>query len=99
MHFAADVVADVAAVVAATMASTDLSLLDLTDKETREKLSLWDRRTDPMAPLTERQMDSVLDIRTAAETLPVPSEVRCHTTEASWLRGLLMYFLNQSEIK
>uniref|UniRef100_A0A1A7YUH6 Conserved oligomeric Golgi complex subunit 3 n=1 Tax=Iconisemion striatum TaxID=60296 RepID=A0A1A7YUH6_9TELE len=57
------------------MASTDQSLLDLTDKETREKLSLWDRRTDAMAPLTEKQMDSVLEIRTAAETLSVPREL------------------------
>ncbi|MEQ2180520.1 Golgi transport complex subunit 3 [Goodea atripinnis] len=57
------------------MASTDLSLLDLTDKETREKLSLWDRRTDATAPLTEKQMDSVLEIRAAAETLSVPSEL------------------------
>uniref|UniRef100_A0A7N8WQ11 Conserved oligomeric Golgi complex subunit 3 n=1 Tax=Mastacembelus armatus TaxID=205130 RepID=A0A7N8WQ11_9TELE len=47
----------------------------LTDKETREKLSLWDRRTDAMAPLTEKQMDSVLEIRTAAETLSLPSEL------------------------
>uniref|UniRef100_A0A8C6NRI6 Conserved oligomeric Golgi complex subunit 3 n=1 Tax=Nothobranchius furzeri TaxID=105023 RepID=A0A8C6NRI6_NOTFU len=44
-------------------------------RETLEKLSLWDRRTDAMAPLTEKQMDSVLDIRTAAETLSVPSEL------------------------
>lgn len=58
-----------------TMASMDQSLLDLTDKETREKLSLWDRRTDPMAPLTEKQTDSILEIRSAAETLPIPSEV------------------------
>uniref|UniRef100_A0A3Q2R0X7 Conserved oligomeric Golgi complex subunit 3 n=1 Tax=Fundulus heteroclitus TaxID=8078 RepID=A0A3Q2R0X7_FUNHE len=58
-----------------TMASTDLSLLDLTDKETREKLSLWDRRTEATAPLTEKQMDSVLEIRAAAETLSVPSEL------------------------
>uniref|UniRef100_A0A3Q1BEE2 Conserved oligomeric Golgi complex subunit 3 n=1 Tax=Amphiprion ocellaris TaxID=80972 RepID=A0A3Q1BEE2_AMPOC len=57
------------------MASTDQSLLDLTDKETREKLSLWDRRTDATAPLTEKQMDSVLEIRAAAETLSVPSEL------------------------
>uniref|UniRef100_A0A3Q2CU20 Conserved oligomeric Golgi complex subunit 3 n=1 Tax=Cyprinodon variegatus TaxID=28743 RepID=A0A3Q2CU20_CYPVA len=57
------------------MASTDLSLLDLTDKETREKLSLWDRRIDATAPLTEKQMDSVLEIRAAAETLSVPSEL------------------------
>ncbi|XP_012680567.2 conserved oligomeric Golgi complex subunit 3 [Clupea harengus] len=58
-----------------TMASMDQSLLDLTDKETREKLSLWDRRIDPMAPLTEKQTDSILEIRTAAETLPIPSEL------------------------
>uniref|UniRef100_A0A8C4IQ75 Component of oligomeric golgi complex 3 n=1 Tax=Dicentrarchus labrax TaxID=13489 RepID=A0A8C4IQ75_DICLA len=51
------------------------SLLDLTDKETREKLSLWDRRTDAMAPLTEKQMDSVLELRAAAETLSVPAEL------------------------
>ncbi|XP_020794794.1 conserved oligomeric Golgi complex subunit 3 [Boleophthalmus pectinirostris] len=57
------------------MASIEQSLLDLTDKETREKLSLWDRRTDAMAPLTERQMDSVLELRAAAEALPVPSEL------------------------
>lgn len=58
-----------------TMAFTDQSLLDITDKETRERLSLWDRRTDAMAPLTEKQMDSVLEIRAAAETLSLPSEV------------------------
>uniref|UniRef100_A0A668AYI2 Conserved oligomeric Golgi complex subunit 3 n=1 Tax=Myripristis murdjan TaxID=586833 RepID=A0A668AYI2_9TELE len=57
------------------MASTDQSLLDLTDKETREKLSLWDRRTDAMAPLTEKQTDSVLEIRAAAESLSIPSEL------------------------
>uniref|UniRef100_A0A8C9WXK3 Conserved oligomeric Golgi complex subunit 3 n=1 Tax=Sander lucioperca TaxID=283035 RepID=A0A8C9WXK3_SANLU len=51
-----------------------LSLLDITDKETREKLSLWDRRTDAMAPLTEKQMDAVLEIRAATETLSIPSE-------------------------
>ncbi|XP_069558770.1 conserved oligomeric Golgi complex subunit 3 isoform X2 [Brachyistius frenatus] len=57
------------------MASTDQSLLDLTDKETREKLTLWDRRADATAPLSEKQMDSVLEIRAAAETLSVPSEL------------------------
>ncbi|TMS06126.1 Conserved oligomeric Golgi complex subunit 3 [Larimichthys crocea] len=57
------------------MSFTDQSLLDLTDKETREKLSLWDRRTDATAPLTDRQMDSVLELRAAAETLAVPSEL------------------------
>uniref|UniRef100_A0A8C9R2T8 Conserved oligomeric Golgi complex subunit 3 n=1 Tax=Scleropages formosus TaxID=113540 RepID=A0A8C9R2T8_SCLFO len=51
------------------------SLLDLTDKETREKLSAWDRRTDAVAPLTEKQTDSILEIRSAAETLPIPAEL------------------------
>uniref|UniRef100_A0A8C2ZV76 Conserved oligomeric Golgi complex subunit 3 n=1 Tax=Cyclopterus lumpus TaxID=8103 RepID=A0A8C2ZV76_CYCLU len=44
-------------------------------RKTREKLSFWDRRTDAMAPLTEKQMDAVLEIRAAAETLSVPSEL------------------------
>ncbi|XP_035629386.1 conserved oligomeric Golgi complex subunit 3 [Oncorhynchus keta] len=57
------------------MASTDHSFLDLTDKETREKLSQWDRRADAMAPLTEKQTDSILDIRAAAESLPIPAEL------------------------
>lgn len=61
------------------MAFTDQTLQDPTDKETWDKLSLWDRRTDAMAPLTEKQMDSVLELRAAAETLSVPSEVRCHS--------------------
>ncbi|CAB1346555.1 unnamed protein product [Coregonus sp. 'balchen'] len=59
------------------MASTDHSFLDLTDKETREKLSQWDRRTDAMAPLTEKQTDSILEIRAASETLPIPAEEQC----------------------
>ncbi|KAJ8349914.1 hypothetical protein SKAU_G00250440 [Synaphobranchus kaupii] len=57
------------------MAAVDQSLLDLTDKETREKLSLWDHRADATAPLTEKQTDSILEIRTAAETIPVPAEL------------------------
>lgn len=64
------------------MAFTDQSLLDLTDKETREKLSLWDRRTDAMAPLTEKQTDSVLEIRAAAETLPIPAEVSSYSSQS-----------------
>lgn len=58
------------------MASTELCHLDQTDKDTWEKLSLWDHRTDALAPLTEKQMDSVLEIRSAAETVGIPSEVR-----------------------
>uniref|UniRef100_A0A8C5NI05 Conserved oligomeric Golgi complex subunit 3 n=1 Tax=Gouania willdenowi TaxID=441366 RepID=A0A8C5NI05_GOUWI len=43
--------------------------------ETREKLSLWDRGTDATASLTERQRDSILEVREAAESLSVPSEL------------------------
>uniref|UniRef100_A0A4W5MCU3 Component of oligomeric golgi complex 3 n=1 Tax=Hucho hucho TaxID=62062 RepID=A0A4W5MCU3_9TELE len=57
------------------MTYTDHSLRDLTDKEKREKLSQWDRRTDAMAPLTYKQPDSVVDIRAAAETLPIPADM------------------------
>uniref|UniRef100_A0A8C1YQT7 Conserved oligomeric Golgi complex subunit 3 n=1 Tax=Cyprinus carpio TaxID=7962 RepID=A0A8C1YQT7_CYPCA len=55
--------------------STEQSLLELSDKETREKLSHWDRRGDPMAPLTEKQTDSVLEMRAAAEVTPLPAEL------------------------
>ncbi|RXN21111.1 conserved oligomeric Golgi complex subunit 3 [Labeo rohita] len=55
--------------------STEQSLLDLTDKETREKLSHWDRRADPMAPLTDKQTDSILEIRAAAEVSLLPAEL------------------------
>ncbi|MBN3277722.1 COG3 protein, partial [Polyodon spathula] len=58
------------------MAALDPSQLDLNEKGTREKLSLWDRRSDGLAPLTERQTDSVLEIQAAAENLTIPTEVR-----------------------
>lgn len=57
------------------MASTEQCLPELADKETREKLALWDWSSEPMAPLTDKQTDSVLEIRSAAETLPLPAEV------------------------
>lgn len=50
-------------------------MLDLTDKDTREKLSFWDRRVDPMAPLTDRQTDSILELRAAAEETLLPAEL------------------------
>ncbi|KAL1267353.1 hypothetical protein QQF64_032716 [Cirrhinus molitorella] len=55
--------------------STEQSLLELTDKETREKLSHWDRRAEPMAPLTDKQTDSILEIRAAAEVTLLPAEL------------------------
>uniref|UniRef100_H3D8Y0 Conserved oligomeric Golgi complex subunit 3 n=1 Tax=Tetraodon nigroviridis TaxID=99883 RepID=H3D8Y0_TETNG len=57
------------------MASTEHCYLDQTDKDTWEKLSLWDHCTDALAPLTEKQMDSVLELRSAAETVSIPSEL------------------------
>lgn len=57
------------------MATTDQPLLDSTEKDTWEKLTLWDRRVDALAPLTEKQMDSVLELRAAAETQSIPPEV------------------------
>lgn len=44
--------------------------------EARERLALWDRRSEPLAPLTERQTDSVLELKAATEELPIPAEVR-----------------------
>lgn len=62
----------------AGMAEAALLLLpeSATERDAREKLSLWDRRPDSMAPLTDRQTDSVLELKAAVEDLPVPAEVR-----------------------
>ncbi|MEE6471145.1 hypothetical protein FKM82_009194 [Ascaphus truei] len=43
--------------------------------EARERLALWEHRSEPLAPLTERQADSVLEMKAAAEELPVPAEL------------------------
>ncbi|KAJ8785462.1 hypothetical protein J1605_007059 [Eschrichtius robustus] len=45
-----------------------------TERDAREKLALWDGRLDTTAPLTDRQTDSVLELKAAAEDLPVPAE-------------------------
>nr|Q8CI04.3 RecName: Full=Conserved oligomeric Golgi complex subunit 3; Short=COG complex subunit 3; AltName: Full=Component of oligomeric Golgi complex 3 [Mus musculus]AAH38030.1 Cog3 protein [Mus musculus] len=45
------------------------------ERDAREKLSLWDGRPDSMAPLTDRQTDSVLELKAAVENLPVPAEL------------------------
>ncbi|KAM6418894.1 conserved oligomeric Golgi complex subunit 3 isoform 2-T2 [Pluvialis apricaria] len=44
-------------------------------REVRDRLSLWDRRPQPAAPLSDRQTDSVLEMKAAAENLPVPPEL------------------------
>ncbi|XP_056610579.1 conserved oligomeric Golgi complex subunit 3 isoform X1 [Triplophysa dalaica] len=55
--------------------STEQCLSELNEKEIREKLSHWDTRTEPMAPLTDKQTDSILEIRAAAEESPIPPEL------------------------
>lgn len=45
------------------------------ERDAREKLALWEWRPDTTAPLTDRQTDSVLELKAATENLPVPSEV------------------------
>lgn len=72
------------------MASTDQPPLDPNEKDTWEKLTLWDRRVDALAPLTEKQMDSVLELRAAAETLSVPSEVRSGSAASQWASRILL---------
>ncbi|KAG8452311.1 hypothetical protein GDO86_004207, partial [Hymenochirus boettgeri] len=45
------------------------------DQEIRDRLTLWERGSDPLAPLTEKQMNSILELKAAAEDLPVPAEL------------------------
>lgn len=76
------------------MAFTEQSLPELADKETREKLALWDRSSEPMAPLTDKQMDSVLEIRSAAETLPIPAEVSVNELQMDRVSNrAVLYFI------
>uniref|UniRef100_A0A8D0H8D5 Conserved oligomeric Golgi complex subunit 3 n=1 Tax=Sphenodon punctatus TaxID=8508 RepID=A0A8D0H8D5_SPHPU len=48
-----------------------------------DRLGLWDRKPRPAAPLTERQSDSVLELREAVQSPPVPSEVRGDSWETA----------------
>uniref|UniRef100_A0A2K6GK46 Conserved oligomeric Golgi complex subunit 3 n=1 Tax=Propithecus coquereli TaxID=379532 RepID=A0A2K6GK46_PROCO len=59
------------------MAEAALLLLSeaAAERDAREKLALWDRRPDTTAPLTDRQTDSVLELKAAAENLPMPAEL------------------------
>uniref|UniRef100_A0A8C2U8J1 Conserved oligomeric Golgi complex subunit 3 n=1 Tax=Coturnix japonica TaxID=93934 RepID=A0A8C2U8J1_COTJA len=52
-----------------------LPALEPAGRESRDRLSLWDRRPHPAAPLSDRQTDSVLELKAAAENLPVPPEL------------------------
>uniref|UniRef100_A0A8C2BKL7 Conserved oligomeric Golgi complex subunit 3 n=1 Tax=Cyprinus carpio TaxID=7962 RepID=A0A8C2BKL7_CYPCA len=55
--------------------SESQSLPEFTDKESREKVSHWDRRADPTAPLTDKQTESILELRAAAEVSLLPAEL------------------------
>ncbi|XP_020664436.3 conserved oligomeric Golgi complex subunit 3 [Pogona vitticeps] len=44
-------------------------------REAWERLGLWERPVRPLAPLTERQQDSVLELREASPGLPAPPEL------------------------
>ena len=43
--------------------------------EVREKLSLWDVKDSPLAPLTDKQRSSVLELTTVAGDRPLLDEV------------------------
>ncbi|KAM4796810.1 conserved oligomeric Golgi complex subunit 3 [Rhinophrynus dorsalis] len=47
----------------------------LGEQEIRERLARWDHGSDPLAPLTEKQMESVLALKAAVENMPVPAEL------------------------
>ena len=44
-------------------------------QEVREKLSLWDVKDSPLAPLSEKQRNSVLELTTVAGNRPLLDEV------------------------
>ncbi|XP_072266110.1 conserved oligomeric Golgi complex subunit 3 isoform X1 [Pyxicephalus adspersus] len=62
------------------------------EQEARERLALWDRRSEPLAPLTDLQTDSVLELKAATEELPIPGELPiedlCSLTSTSLTVGL-----------
>ena len=43
--------------------------------EVREKLSLWDVKDSPLAPLSDKQRNSVLELNTVASDRPLLDEV------------------------
>ena len=44
--------------------------------EVREKLSLWDLKDSPLAPLSEKQKNSVSELTTVASDRPLLDEVK-----------------------
>ena len=54
--------------------------------EVREKLSLWDLKDSPLAPLSEKQKNSVSELTTVASDRPLLDEVKLLFTQ--WLRRI-----------
>ncbi|XP_077988329.1 conserved oligomeric Golgi complex subunit 3-like [Glandiceps talaboti] len=44
-------------------------------KQLREKLSVWELKTDPRAPLSDKQKDSFMELSTIASNRPLPIEL------------------------
>ena len=44
-------------------------------KSLREKLTAWDSKLDPTAPLTEKQKDSFMELNTQSSSRPLPADV------------------------
>lgn len=51
------------------------NMADLDPRCLREKLAKWDAKTDPVAPLSDEQKDSVMDLTTLASYRALPTEV------------------------
>ena len=53
----------------------DTSTQNIDQKKLREKLSLWDAKSEPKAPLTTGQKDLFIELTTFAADRPLPVEV------------------------
>lgn len=52
-------------------------------KTLREKLTAWDAKYDPKAPLTDKQKDGFMELTTLSANRPLPTEVK-HDECAFW---------------
>ena len=53
----------------------DTSTQNIDQRKLREKLSLWDAKNDPKAPLTTSQKDLFIELTSFAAERPLPAEV------------------------
>lgn len=62
------------------MADTLSNMREKVDpKLLRDKLSAWEGKTSPLAPLTEKQRDTIMELTTLSSSRPLPIEVRLKT--------------------